>query len=78
MDRAAARRQPALRRHLAGSGEVAARPLYEEVYCARGEMENRIKEWQLDLFADRTCAETMRANQLIPACIDQDAWAHAR
>ena len=41
-----------------------ARTLYEQVYCARGEMENRIKECQLDLFADRTSAATMRANQL--------------
>jgi hypothetical protein len=41
-----------------------ARRLYEELYCARGEMENRIKECQLDLFADRTSAATMRANQL--------------
>lgn len=41
-----------------------ARALYEDVYCARGEMENRIKEQQLDLFADRTSAKTMRANQL--------------
>jgi hypothetical protein len=41
-----------------------ARRLYEERYCARGEMENRIKECQLDLFADRTSASTMRANQL--------------
>jgi Transposase DDE domain group 1 len=41
-----------------------ARDLYERLYCARGEMENRIKEQQLDLFADRTSAETMRANQL--------------
>jgi len=38
--------------------------LYEAIYCARGEMENRIKECQLDLFADRTSANTMRANQL--------------
>lgn len=38
--------------------------LYEEVYCARGDMENRIKEQQLDLFADRTSSHTMRANQL--------------
>jgi Transposase DDE domain group 1 len=44
--------------------ECAARELYERVYCARGEMENRIKECQLDLFADRTSAATMRANQL--------------
>jgi hypothetical protein len=41
-----------------------ARSLYEDVYCARGEVENRIKEQQLDLFADRTSAATMRANQL--------------
>jgi Transposase DDE domain group 1 len=45
-------------------GEIGARALYEEVYCARGEMENRIKECQGDLFADRTSAATMRANQL--------------
>jgi Transposase DDE domain group 1 len=38
--------------------------LYEKLYCARGDMENRIKECQLDLFADRTSAKTMRANQL--------------
>ena len=41
-----------------------ARELYEKLYCARGEMENRIKECQLDLFADRTSTRTMRANQL--------------
>jgi len=41
-----------------------ARALYEDVYCARGNMENRIKEQQLDMFADRTSAHTMRANQL--------------
>jgi hypothetical protein len=40
------------------------RHLYEDVYCARGEMENRIKECQLDLFADRTSTRTMAANQL--------------
>ena len=44
--------------------EAAARHLYEDVYCARGDMENRIKECQLDLYADRTSAATMRANQL--------------
>ncbi len=44
--------------------EIAARHLYEKVYCARGEMENRIKECQLDLFADRTSTATMQANQL--------------
>jgi hypothetical protein len=41
-----------------------ARTLYEDVYCARGEMENRIKEQQMCLFADRTSCATMRANQL--------------
>jgi Transposase DDE domain group 1 len=41
----------------------AAQALYEELYCARGDMENRIKE-QFSLFADRVSAETMRANQL--------------
>ena len=41
-----------------------ARALYEDLYCARGEMENRIKEQQLDLFADRTSTATMKANQL--------------
>jgi hypothetical protein len=41
----------------------AAQPLYEELYCERGDMENRIKE-QFSLFADRVSAETMRANQL--------------
>jgi len=38
--------------------------LYEKVYCARGEMENRIKECQMDLFADRTSTATLQANQL--------------
>jgi hypothetical protein len=44
--------------------DAAPQRLYEEIYCARGDMENRIKECQLDLFADRTSAATMRANQL--------------
>jgi len=44
--------------------EGTARHLYEQVYCARGDMENRIKECQADLFADRTSAATMQANQL--------------
>ena len=43
--------------------EWAAKELYEELYCARGEMENRIKE-QFSLFADRVSSETMRANQM--------------
>ena len=46
------------------SEEIDARELYEDEYCARGEMENRIKEQQLCLFADRTSAASMRANQL--------------
>jgi hypothetical protein len=46
------------------TNEIDARPLYEDVYCARGQVENRIKEQQLDLFADRTSARAMRANQL--------------
>jgi hypothetical protein len=41
-----------------------AQTLYEVEYCGRGDMENRIKEQQLCLFADRTSAATMRANQL--------------
>ena len=43
---------------------MAARALYEELYCARGDMENRIKEQQLALFADRTSTHEMRSNQL--------------
>jgi hypothetical protein len=43
---------------------VDARTLYEQTYCARGDMENRIKEQQLFLFADRTSCQAMRANQL--------------
>jgi hypothetical protein len=45
-----------------------AKPLYEEDYCGRGEMENRIKEQQLHLFADRTSCQTMRANQVRLFC----------
>jgi hypothetical protein len=44
--------------------ERAAQALYEALYCQRGEMENRIKENQLDLFADRTSSSLMAANQL--------------
>jgi hypothetical protein len=43
---------------------MEAGPLYENVYCARGDMENRIKEQQLYLFADRTSSATLQANQL--------------
>ena len=45
------------------SDQWPAKTLYEELYCARGDMENRIKE-QFSLFADRASAETLRANQL--------------
>ena len=41
-----------------------AKRLYEELYCARGDLENRIKEQQLGLFADRTSSATLQANQL--------------
>jgi hypothetical protein len=47
-----------------GAADGDGRHLYEAVYCARGEMENHIKECQLDLFADRTSTATMMANQL--------------
>ena len=47
-----------------GRDRIATRALYEQLYCARGDMENRIKEQQLALFADRTSAATLRANQL--------------
>jgi DDE family transposase len=50
------------------SEDRAAKLLYEEDYCGRGEMENRIKEQQLHLFADRTSAATMRANQVRLFC----------
>ena len=45
------------------SQEWAVQALYEKLYCARGDMENRIKE-QFSLFADRVSTETMRANQM--------------
>jgi len=44
--------------------EYEKRYLYEELYCARGEMENRIKEQQLDLFGDRTSCHTFRGNEI--------------
>jgi hypothetical protein len=46
------------------TADFDGRTLYEQEYCARGDMENRIKEQQLWLFADRTSCETMRANQV--------------
>ena len=51
--------------------EGDAQVLYDEVYCARGEMENRIKEQQLGLFADRTSCRRWWANQfrlLLSSC----------
>jgi hypothetical protein len=42
----------------------AAQPAYEQEYCGRGDMENRIKEQQLMLFANRVSCATMRANQV--------------
>src|SRR5213075_811217 len=71
-----ARRVVAKAEHLAGKANPrfvvtslsverwAAAALYEDLYCARGDMENRIKEQQLGLFADRTSTATMRGNQL--------------
>jgi hypothetical protein len=47
-----------------GAEQMEARSLYEDFYCARGEMENRIKEQQLDLFADRTSTAFIRSNQI--------------
>lgn len=46
------------------AAEREAQPLYEQDYCARGDMENRIKEQQLMLFADRTSTAWLRSNQL--------------
>jgi hypothetical protein len=50
-----------------------ARTLYEQVYCARGNMENRIKEKKLFLFADRVSCGTMRANQ-VRLCLSTVAY----
>jgi hypothetical protein len=51
----------------------AAQTLYEEEYCGRGDMENRIKEQQLMLFADRVSCSTMRANQ-VRLCLSAAAY----
>jgi len=53
--------------------ECEAQPLYEKEYCGRGNMENRIKEQQLFLFADRVSCATMRANQ-IRLCLSTVAY----
>jgi hypothetical protein len=47
-----------------GKEQIAPQLLYEDEYCGRGDMENRIKEQQLYLFSDRTSSATMKANQL--------------
>ena len=44
--------------------QAAAQEVYETIYCARGEMENRIKEQQMGLFADRTSTASFRSNQI--------------
>ncbi len=46
------------------AAQCAAQPLYEQEYCGRGDMENRIKEQQLMLFANRVSCQTLRANQV--------------
>jgi hypothetical protein len=45
-------------------GRAKVRPLYEDIYCARGDMENRIKEAQADLFGGRSSTRSFRSNQL--------------
>jgi hypothetical protein len=50
-------------RFLVTNIEGDAQPLYDDLYCARGEMENRIKEQQLGLFSDRTSCHAWWANQ---------------
>lgn len=47
-----------------GAEEMEGRSLYEDFYCAPGDMENRIKEQQLDLFADRTSTSWLHSNQI--------------
>ena len=46
------------------ASKIPPSKLYTDKYCPRGEMENRIKEQQLDLFADRTSTQTFQSNQL--------------
>lgn len=59
------------------STDYPAQPLYEELYCARGDMENRIKEQQLMLFADRVSCSTLRANQ-VRLCLTTVAYVILR
>lgn len=51
-------------RYIVTNLESSPQELYEDIYCGRGEMENRIKEQQLDLFADRTSCMKWWPNQL--------------
>jgi hypothetical protein len=53
------------------AGAIDARTLYEDVSCARGEVENRIKEQQLDLFADRTSVASPKQHSLLVPAIRQ-------
>ncbi len=46
------------------ASKIPPSKLYTEKYCPRGDMENRIKEQQLELFADRTSTQTFESNQL--------------
>ena len=46
------------------ASKIIPSKLYTDKYCPRGEMENRLKEQQLDLFADRTSTQTFESNQL--------------
>ena len=50
-------------RYIVTSLEGDPQELYDEIYCARGDMENRIKEQQLDLYADRTSCHKWWTNQ---------------
>lgn len=50
-------------RYVVTNFDGEAQALYEKLYCARGDMENRIKEQQLDLFADRTSCQRWWPNQ---------------
>jgi hypothetical protein len=68
-------RQSPLRRHLAEGLPAGARTLYEQLYCARGEMENRIKECQIDLFAEKHHARLQAVYETARESFDWDASA---
>ena len=67
-------------RYLVTSLRGRAQTLYEDVYCARGDMENRIKEQQYGLFSDRTSCHEFRANQfrLTLSAVAYVLMAHVR